>query len=458
MNIIQNIQQFIRKYRLLQRDDKIVAAVSGGVDSVVMLDVLMSLREQWNLSLVVAHVNHQLRGEEADCDEEFVKQLAKHYGVSCYAVRVGTAKEAERKKISIQETARNLRYDFFSKLRNELGFHKVTTAHNANDNAETVLLNLSRGAGVQGLAGIPVMREDMQVVRLLLSVTREEIETYARERGLSYRTDSSNAKTDYTRNFLRHSVVPLFTSNVNPNFVMTLNRTAELFRSLEQYLNNDAQQVISEVAQKGNGEVVIDIPRLAAQPLFMQEYCLLLLMREFVRHDVDFSSVKTMSHLIEAETGSAYQFAQGVVAIRDRARLVFRNDEVTQSFRYPIEPNQFYRFDRFLFSSAAAESYQPVENGKVEFVDADRLGNSLVLRNWSEGDWFFPLGMKGRKKLSDFFVDAKIPIYEKQSIPVLESDGAIVWVCGKRIDDRFKVNKATKHILKLEYSPRTLGS
>ena len=453
---VQNIQNFIRQHELLHRGDCVVAAVSGGVDSVVMLDLLASWTSTWNLSVVVAHVDHGLRGEESEMDEQFVRRLAGRYGFDCHVERVDTTQEAKRHRLSIQEAARNLRYDYLSGIRRTIGFTSIATAHNADDNAETVLLNLIRGAGVQGMAGIPRIRPDVHAVRPLLSTSRSDILGYAHERGLEYRTDSSNAKEEYTRNFLRHSVVPLLTGNVNPNLIATLNRTSEVFRSLNDYLLGEAQRALPEIAQKKNDEVVVDIPNLAQKPLFLQEYCLLVLMRECSGREIDHASVKTLLRLTEAETGSSYPFARGFVAVRDRKRLVIRRDSVASSFYFKIEPNRSYRFDDFSFSSTVTDSFQRADNRTVEFVDADRVGPSLVLRNWSDGDWFYPLGMKGKKKLSDYFVDAKIPVYEKRTIPVLESDGAIVWVCGQRIDDRFKVGPATKHVLKLEYSPKTV--
>jgi len=453
---VQKIQHFVRRHSLIERGDSIVVAVSGGVDSVVMFDLLASWKTAWDLTIAAAHVNHGLRGEESDMDEQFVRGLAGSYGIDCHVERVDTSRESRHRKLSIQEAARNLRYAFLADLRVALGYTSIATAHNADDNAETILLNLIRGAGVQGMAGIPRVRADVHAIRPLLGVSRLEILAYAKEKHLAYRTDSSNAKEEYTRNFLRHSVIPLLEDNVNPGIIATLNRTSDVFRSLNDYLLEEAGRALPEIAQKRNNEVIIDIPNLARKRLFLQEYCVLVLMRECSGREVDFASVKTMLRLTEAETGSSFAFGRGFVAVRDRNRLVLRRDSQATPFSYRIEPNKSYEFEDFSFASAATESYEHAGDRTVEYVDADRIGPSLILRNWVEGDWFYPLGMKGKKKLSDFFVDVKIPVFEKQSIPVLETDGAIVWVCGQRIDERFKVGPATKHVLRLEYSPKVV--
>lgn len=454
MNFTEKINRFVRSQPLLETGDTVVAAVSGGIDSVTLFDVLLELREQYRLRIVVAHLNHCLRGEESDGDEQFVRDLAAARGVECHVDRRDARAEAEERKLSIQEAARDLRYEFFSRIRDSLGFSKIATGHNADDNAETVVLNLLRGSGVRGLGGIPPMRKDLRVIRPLLAVSRAEIEAYARERNLHYRTDSSNLTDHYTRNSLRHTIFPLL-KNVNPDLVQTLGRTAEFFRELDDELQKEARKVQSEIVERRDQEeIVLNITKLGTNPVFLQEYCLLLAAREFVSKELEHSAVKSIMSLIKAETGSMAQFARDGVAFRDRDRLVFRR-EFPETFRFIVEPNKSYRFDHFTFSSTAADSFWRAGDGTVEYVDAERIGETLVLRSWADGDWFYPLGLGGKKKLSDFFIDAKIPLYQKHMIPVLESAGEIVWVCGKRIDDRFKVREGTRRILKLEYSPRT---
>lgn len=455
MKLVHKVEQFIRHHSLLQPGDSVVAAVSGGIDSVVMFDLLLSLREMLKLKVVVAHFNHQLRGVESDGDEEFVRHLTADRSIECYVERADTAHAAALRKRSIQEMARDLRYDFFATLRSSIGFSKIATAHSADDNAETILFNMIRGAGVHGLSGIPLWRKDLSVIRPLLNVTREEIEAYAREQSLSYRVDSTNVQSIYKRNFLRNAIIPLLKENVNPNLVATLGRTAELFTRLDQLLTDEARRLFERViVRKDNNEIVVDIETLHAQPAFMQEYILLLAAQEFSGSDIDYASVKSMITLSHAETGSSCSLRSDCGVFRDRNRLVFRRGGVVNPFYYKVQPNKTYEFEHFRFSSTVSNDVHRNGRGQDEYIDADCLGSNLVLRNWSEGDWFYPLGMEGKKKLSDFFIDEKVPLYEKHTIPVFESDGAVVWICGKRLDDRFKITKSTKRILKLEYVPQ----
>ena len=454
-NLIHQTQHFIREYNLLQSGEKAIVAVSGGIDSVVLLDVLKELSIPMKLTLVVAHFNHQLRGSESDEDEAFVRNIASERGIEFYVERAATEAVAESKKLSIQEAARDLRYAFFDKLRSSGGFYKIATAHNADDNAETVLFNVFRGTGVRGLVGIPIWRKDISVIRPLLGSTREEIEAYAREKKLPYRIDSSNLRDEYTRNFLRQSIIPGLQQNVNPNLVGSLRRMGELFDELDSYLIAEAERLLAVIRVKESPEeVVLDIEQLYKQPVFMQEYLLLIVARAYTRREVDFSTVKAIVKVSRAETGTSGSLAGERVVYRDRNRLVFRPLAILNPYSHNISINKDHEFEHFTLNVHAVEKVEAMENGNIEYVDADKVGEELVIRNWSEGDWFYPLGMEGKKKLSDFFIDIKIPMYEKPSIPVLESKAGIVWVCGKRLDDRFKITPETKRLLKLQYSAR----
>jgi tRNA(Ile)-lysidine synthase len=442
---------------LIQERNKIIAAVSGGADSIVLLDLLAKEQEALGLSVIVAHFNHQLRGNESDGDEQHVAQRARHYGFELYVERAHTDEYARHSKMGIQDAARKLRYEFFDKLLVSSGFDKIATAHNANDNAETILLNLFRGAGVQGLSGIPVYREDRKIIRPLLFAQRGEIEEYAAAEQLTFRTDSSNAKDHYMRNFIRHHILPPVKEQVNPNVVQTLHRSAELFRELEAFLTYTARQTYDlMVAKRTDDELHIAIPRLRSNPILLQQYVIMLAAEEFAHRKLEYDQVNSILDLTEGLTGSWVAISKEYVVFRDRENLVMRKTEAVSDFKITVQPNHRYEFRSFRFSSETVGEKEIRMNGgsSVEFVDADRVtSGELVLRTWSEGDSFVPLGMKTKKKISDFFVDAKIPIYEKHQIPILETkDGEVVWVCGQRIDDRFKITGDTKRVLKLEFS------
>lgn len=456
-SFLNRFHDYARRRRLFDDTSKIIVSVSGGVDSSVLMDLFVKERDACGLSLIVAHFNHQLRGPESDGDEQHVKHQASSYGLEFYVERANTAEYARHMKLGVQEAARNLRYEFFNNLLVSSGFDRIATAHNADDNAETMLLNLFRGAGVQGLAGIPVFRPDRKIIRPMLFAPRQDIEQYAQLERISFRNDSSNSTDHYSRNYLRHHVMPLVKSQINPNLLQTLHRTAELFRELEAYLGYNARHSLGMVTtSKSEEEVHLSIPRLRGAPVLVQQYMIILAVEQFAKKKPDYDQVASIMNLAEGITGSWVSLASDTVVYRDRDSLVLRRTEPINEFKITILPNHRYEFGKFRFASRLVpqNEIRVGEHDDTEYIDADRIhASNLVLRTWSEGDAFIPLGMSAKKKISDFFVDAKVPIFEKHNFPILETkEGEIVWVCGQRIDDRFKITNETKRVLKLEFS------
>ncbi len=445
-------ESFIRKYQLVSEDDKIIVGVSGGIDSVVLLDMLMELKNSFRIDLAVAHINHQLRGEESDEDQRFVEKRAQDYGIECFVHSADVKAFMVEHKVSLQVGAREIRYKFFETVKILKNFTKIATAHNANDNAETVLHNLLRGSGAGGLGGIPVIRND--IIRPLLFAQRDEIEQYAKLRSLKYREDSSNLKDYYTRNFIRHSLLPQVEERVNPGIIGTLNRTAAIFQELSSFVNNETRVLYSNVAKKFGSKIVLDIFKLKNSLLFIQENIIIAALRDFDMGEVDYAKVHAVMDLLDSETGSSIEIGNGLVAYKDRRNLVFiQNPREPAEFVAEIIPGKKYEFEEFYLNSEFVErgdvhfSLSPV----VEFVDADLTGDVLTLRTWHAGDSFSPLGMKGHKKVSDFLIDSKIPVYQKNNVLVLANKDNIIWVCGLRVDDRFRMTEQTRRILKLEF-------
>lgn len=454
-SLYKGFWDFCRRKGLLHKGDRIVAAVSGGIDSSVLLDLLAKSRDALGLDVIVAHVNFRLRGDESDADEAFVTDRARHYGCEFHGTRVETRTFASQHKMGMQEAARVLRYEFFERVRLDRRFGAVATAHNADDNAETVVMNLFRGAGVGGLAGIPPVRDEGRIVRPLLFATREEIAAYAAGEHVPYREDSSNAGDDYVRNFIRHQILPPVKERMNPNIAATLGAAAEVFRELESYLRREARRVGAEIVLSRNtDELALSVEGLQRLPRLLQHYIVMHHCGEFARIPIDAGAVTRVLALTDNATGSMAEIDGRTIVVRDRAQLVFRRREDMAEFNFAVLPSQTYRFGHFTFSAEVLETTAiPRNGGSVEYVDADKTGGEMILHSWREGDWFVPLGMKAGKKVSDFFVDAKVPVYEKPRIPILATkDGRIVWVCGYRIDDRFKVTPQTRRVMKLQFS------
>ncbi len=428
------------------------------MDSVVLLDLLAAERSAMQLGLAVAHFNHGLRGDESDGDERFVTDLAAHYGCEIRVERADTAARARQDRKGIQETARALRYAFFARVCAALDFDTVATAHNADDNAETVILHMMRGTGLRGLSGIPMEREGGLVVRPLLFADREAIAAYAAERRLAHRTDSSNGSDHYTRNVIRHHILPRVKRSINPSVTDTLFRQAGLLRDLDAYLETTACQVAETLVERlPAGDCALDTIRLLTLPELLRQYVVLQLVEECTGRRPGSAVVGAVLRLAESTTGSWTSLPGGWLAARDRSRILVRPAGEQSAFQAVIEVGREYDFGAFRFSAApvdekASESPQP---GRIEFVDADRVGTgTLILRSWHDGDWFVPLGMAGRKKISDFLIDGQVPRFAKKRYPLLETaDGEVVWLCGCRLDDRFKLTDRTRRVLKLAYFP-----
>lgn len=445
-----NFGQFVLRHSLVAPQQSILLAVSGGNDSMVLLDLFARFREQWKLRLSVIHVNHQLRGEESMEDERFVRRTASEYGLPLLCERVETESYAHEHKVSKQVAARHLRYEYFERARIEHNADAVATAHQADDNAETVLLNIWRGTGIRGLAGIPLQREN-HIIRPLLFASRDEIRTYAEERGISYRNDSSNESIAYRRNFLRHKILPELQKRV-PDISLTLNQISSAMRQVDDRLRPLVNETIAALLHiDDNGDWVLETNRLSTDDFLRSEVFVELLNRLCIEPSE--KKVLSLDRLYASSSGRTAELAQTCLAYREPNRIVFtrRRDEKIDARQLEIGGN--YDCNGSLVSLGKPEPV-PSSLGRtpeVEYIDAERLGKRIVLRSWKAGDWFIPLGMTEKKKLSDFFIDQKIPRRRKASIPVLESDGAIVWICGKRLDDRFKVTNTTKMAIRLAY-------
>ncbi len=453
--LLHSVLQTIRKYSLFAPGDRVLVAVSGGLDSMVLFHLLRRMEDDCRITLGAAHCNFRLRGEESDGDERFVTAAMKDAGVPLHLRAFDTERLAKERHLSIQETARELRYAFFREIRQAHGYRVVATAHHADDNAETILLNLFRGAGVHGLSGIPVRNEAESAIRPLLFTPRPAIREYALRHGIAWREDSSNTKTDYTRNYLRHHILPHIREHINPNIAATLTRTSTLLGSLETYLAGQRTALRRElVAASAVDGTILDAVKFLNQPEFLRADFLFSLVKELTGHEPARGTIDEMLAVSLNETGTWCPVAAGVIFTRDRDRLILQRRELREEFSYAVEIERSYQFGRFRFESAIVPAAGFSNDPYIEYIDADRAGASWKIRCWKDGDWFIPLGMREKRKVSDFFIDEKIPLFEKNRVPILESDGSIVWICGKRLDDRYKISAGTRRFLKLEYHPQ----
>ena len=414
--------------------------MSGGIDSVVMC----ALFNEAKFPFAIVHCNFQLRGEEATGDEKFVKELGKKYGVEVFVKKFDTKKYADEKKISIQLAARELRYTWFEELRKEKEFNLVATAHQLNDNIETILFNLTKGTGIRGLRGIPVRQGN--IIRPLLFASRIEIENYVTENKLEFREDSSNAEDKYTRNKIRHHIIPLL-KEINPSLENTFAEKIELFTELETLYDKQVKKSAAQLFLPRGTDIYIPILKLSkteniSSVLF--EY-----LKEF-----GFNTEQVEDILASVDSDAGKQFLSATARIiKDRRFFILTKlADKNLSVQFIGEGDTEITLGE---KKLSITNYQlPINTDRnAAFIDKAKLEFPLIARIWKQGDYFYPFGMKmKKKKLKKFFNDEKVPLHEKENIWVIESNKKIVWVVGYRIDERFKVTDKTKDILKMKIS------
>jgi tRNA(Ile)-lysidine synthase len=439
-------KSFIAKNHLCSDEQKILLAVSGGIDSVVMTDLFCNA----GFECIILHCNFGLRGEESEGDEAFVRSLSASYELPVYVKKFKTGEYAEEKGISIQMAARELRYQWFDEISNEPGNNVIATAHNLNDSIETVLLNMSRGTGIKGLTGIPIVNE--KYIRPLLFATRMEITDYARKNHLQYREDSSNASKKYRRNKVRHDLIPLF-EEINPSFIRTMSENIRRFKESHTIYKKEVEKIRNDIFINRGTHIEVDIVSVAAlQPRGSWLYEL------FSEFGFSMEQCRNIEKILNADSGKQF-ISPSHRLFRDREKFLIFEVEKTSFERYYIDSPDSkaalpFSMDIEVMTRADLDSFP--ESKDIACFDLDKLNFPLVLRRWQHGDYFFPLGMEQMKKVSDFYIDNKIPLPVKNRIWILTSGKKIVWIVGLRIDNRFKITEKTTHILKLHLYDRYL--
>ena len=415
---------------------KILLATSGGKDSMVMVHLF----QQLDYEIGIAHCNFQLRGIESFDDQYFVKQYAVANNIPVFITQFDTKAFSEDYKISTQVAARELRYNWFYELLETEKYDYILTAHHADDNLETFLINLSRGTGLEGLIGIPEQNE--KVVRPLLAFSQEEMEEYARINGIQWREDSSNASDKYLRNKIRHHVVPLL-KELNPNFLLSFHKTQGYLQQAQEMVDDAAIMVYQQVAQQDGDTIYFDLQQLQKLPNY-KSY-LYQWLNEF-----GFKAWDDIYDLVDSQSGKCV-YSSEYRLLKDRDSLLLsRLNEEDETQEYSILENQ-KEVNIPLNLSFCKVADISIGSNKTIFVDADKIHYPLVLRHWNEGDHFQPFGMDGKsKKISKLFKDEKLSLIEKESKWLLCSNSEIVWVIGLRQDERFRIDNTTKNILKIQ--------
>ena len=429
----KKVKEYIEKNNLLQKKDLILVGVSGGADSVALLRILLSA----GYNCVAVHCNFHLRGEESNRDQMFVEHLCASLGVKLEICHYDTNKYAADNKISIEMAARELRYADFERLRKEYGAACIAVAHHRDDSVETLLMNLMRGTGIRGLTGIKP--KNGNIIRPLLPLQRLEIEEYLKSIGQDYVTDSTNLEADYTRNKIRLNLLPLMRA-INPNTDKSIENTALHLQQAYLIYNDAVQRAIASVVKQKDGNLYINIETLLSTPSPST-----ILYEILSGYGYNEQQVSVIMESLDAESGRRFTSA-GYLLYKERNRLVLmKNDDVDFCVAVDLNTTDNVmlpdgRTLRFEFRDGDAEI---ARDSAVATLDADKVGNSLTVRVWQQGDSFIPFGMKGRKLLSDYMTDRKFSITKKRNQCVVCNDCALVWVVGERSDNRYRITKDT---------------
>ncbi|MDO6597303.1 tRNA lysidine(34) synthetase TilS [Oceanihabitans sp. 2_MG-2023] len=437
IKLLNKFQKHIHQNLPFLNESKLLITISGGIDSVI----LTHLCHQAKLHFSLAHCNFNLRGKESDADQDFVMQLAEDLDVEVFIESFETESYAKTNKLSTQMAARELRYNWFQELSEQLHFDYILTAHHADDNLETFLINLTRGTGLDGLTGIPEVNEN--IVRPLLKFTREEIENFAKENNFKWREDSSNASTKYLRNKLRQDVIPILKA-MNSQLLSNFQTTQDNLQDAKSIIQDAVHKVEDKVLTVENAVIKLNIDILQKQSN-TKAYLFQLL------KDFNFTEWNDIYNLLEAQSGKQV-FSSTHRLLKDRKHLLLT--EILNVTSSAVDSLLIKEDEKQIETSLGVLSFETTSqihesNKSILQIDKDLLKFPLTIRKWQKGDYFYPLGMQGKKKLSKYFKDEKYSLIEKEKALVLCSGDDVVWVINKRADNRYKVTEKTKNILKI---------
>lgn len=435
----QKVQSYIERQQLLTPKARVIVGVSGGTDSVVLLHILHAL----GYECVVAHCNFHLRMEESNRDEEFVRALSKTMKLPFYNIDFDTVSYADRHGISIEMAARDLRYEWFHDLLKKLDAEAIAVAHHADDSIETMLMNLVRGTGLRGLSGI--RPRNKKVIRPLLCCNRQELENYLIRYDLEHVEDSTNASVDYQRNKFRNEVLPLL-EEINPSLRQTLYESLKRFEGTTAIYAQAIDAIREKIAETTDGLTKLNIDIIKQQvhiPTVMYE----------ILHPFGFSgaTIEQVTENLDAVSGKTF-YSDTHRLIKDRKYLIISpKDDDTVDEYYITQPDAVIDqpFGLELKTLKLTSDFSISRSAKRVHIDASKLAFPLQLRRWREGDVFYPFGMKQRKKVSDFFIDNKLSLLEKEQSWLLVSGNDIVWIVGQRLDDRFRITAETTEVVEL---------
>ncbi|MDY3928540.1 MAG: tRNA lysidine(34) synthetase TilS [Clostridia bacterium] len=433
MNIIDIVKNTIISHDMIKKGDRVLVALSGGSDSAAMTDILVKLSDELEFTVCAAHINHNMR-KEALHDENFVRAYCEKAGIECYVKSADVLGYAKAHGISSELAGRKIRYDFFDEVKGKYGIDKIATAHNKNDSAESVLLHLIRGCGVDGLCGIPYMRKD--IIRPVLDLTKAQIEKYCRDNSVEFVQDKTNFETDYTRNKIRNIILPRIT-DINENFINTVTNNSSIFRETSEFMTEYARSVYDKINDKGK----LDVKMLGREHTAPSRIIIQMLFEDYTKsaEKLPLNFIDRIITLIGKNVSSkAINLPNGISARTEYGKLYFTKTETENSnYEIKVKSGEKISVPGTGFEVLIKEETVKNKNRIDKIYFYKKKGTDLYIRNRKNGDCFYPVGMTGRKKLSDLFCDMKIPAGERNNVPLLTENDTIIWVMGIRCDRRF---------------------
>jgi len=455
--MIKKVENYIKDNKMMDVGDTIIVGVSGGPDSMCLLNILVELKDKYKLQIIVSHINHGLRGKDADDDEKYVEEYCECKGIIFRGIKVDANEIAKIRKVSSEMAGRDIRYEFFNKLKDEYNGDKIALAHNANDVAETILMRIARGTGIDGLEGIKAVREGIYI-RPILCLKREEIEDYCDTYDLKPRIDKTNSENIYSRNKIRLDVLPYLKENFNEDIISTLLRLAKNVARDNDYFGREVQKLLNVHCEVQEGNVVLK------EKLFESHEALLtrcirgaIAILKGDTNNLEQVHIYDIIKLTKKESGKKINIPGGLVAIKSFGDIIILKNEtkVTEKMNVKLEisennilPNGDI-VEILLKNRRELKSFSKSECTK--YFDYDKIKGNIYVRYKNDGDTIVPLGMKGRKKLKKIFSENKIPPHMRNKLPIITFDNEIAWIIGYTLGEKYKIDNETENVLIIKY-------
>ncbi|MBF1051574.1 MAG: tRNA lysidine(34) synthetase TilS [Peptostreptococcaceae bacterium] len=458
--IINSVRQTIKRENLIEKNDKILIALSGGPDSICLLDIMIKLKDEYNLTLYAAHLNHRIRGIDAQEDSLFCQKICKKNNVTFFVKNIDIPELAVQQSRGVEEVARDVRYDMFFDIKNKLGINKIAVAHNLDDQAETMLMKMFRGSGIQGLRGIDYKRKD-GIIRPLLDIYKSQINEYCDVNNLNPRIDKTNFESDYSRNKVRLDLIPYIENNYCENIKQILSRTANVIRDDYNYIEEVSKEHYELlVKNKSDDEIILDLPLLKNTDTAIQKRVIRLAILDIIGNLNNIENVHIVDSLslLEKSDGKIINLPKNLKAYIKNEDYVIttknqENEEITYEYNIEINGKTVVNEIGLTVTTSvlpAKDSLALPVSKYIKVFDYDKIVGSLYVRSRKIGDKLSPIGLTGTKKIKDILINKKIPADTKYMFPIISDDEQILWLLGYRISENYKIDDSTQRVIRIQ--------